>query len=138
MQTKLGDNILVVGKAIKDSEFKYVGTNGTPVTSFSLNVGKRKDTTTIFVNCKAWYALAEYSAKIKKGDSVIVIGHTEEREYNGKTYVDLIAEWLNVVSDNTEANVAPNGKSMHSAIQTDNKQTSAFTELDEGDGDLPF
>lgn len=138
MQTKIGDSVLVVGKAIKDAEYKRVGSKDSPVTSFSLNVGKRKDTTTIFVNCKAWYALAEHSFNISKGDTVIVIGHTEEREYNGKTYVDLIAEWLNVVSDGDLVNTAPNGKPMHSAIQTDNSQNGMFTELDEGDGDLPF
>ena len=109
MQTKLGESVLVVGKCVKDAEYKRVGSKDSPVTSFSLNVGKRQDTTTIFVNCKAWYALAEYSKQICKGDAVIVIGHTESREYNGKTYTDLIAEWINFVSDTEPAELSPSG-----------------------------
>jgi hypothetical protein len=109
MQTKLGESVLVVGKCVKDAEYKRVGAKDSPVTSFSLNVGKRQDTTTIFVNCKAWYALAEYSKEIRKGDAVIVIGRTESREYNGKTYTDLIAEWINFVSDTEPAELSPSG-----------------------------
>ena len=109
MQTKLGESVLVVGKCIKDAEYKRVGAKDSPVTSFALNVGKRQDTTTIFVNCKAWYALAEYSKQICKGDAVIVIGRTESREYNGKTYTDLIAEWINFVSDSETAELSPSG-----------------------------
>lgn len=113
MQGNIGDAVIVAGKAIKDAEYKLVGDKQSPICSFSLNVGKRKDTTTIFVNCKAWYALAKYSQDICKGDTVVVIGHTESREYNGKTYTDLTAEWLNVVGNEesgTHREAAPSGK----------------------------
>ena len=130
MQSKLGESVIVAGKAIKDAEFKIVGEKQSPVCSFSLNVGKRKDTTTIFVNCKAWYGLANYSKYIQKGDSVIVIGHTEEREYNGKTYTDLIAEWLNFVGNDTpSAEIAPSGVAYPKAVK--------FEEVDEKEA-LPF
>ena len=130
MQAKLGESVIVAGKAIKDAEYKIVGSKGSPVCSFSLNVGKRKDTTTIFVNCKAWYGLANYAQNIQKGDNVIVIGHTEEREYNGKTYTDLIAEWINFVgSDETSAEIAPSGKPYPATVKFEEAQT---------DGDLPF
>ena len=133
MQTKLGESVLVVGKAIKDAEYKRVGSKDSPVVSFSLNVGKRQDTTTIFVNCKAWYGLAELSKNISKGDTVIVIGHTESREYNGKTYTDLTAEWLNIVSadyvPSTGGEVSPSGKPYPKTVKFE--ETAA-------DGDLPF
>ena len=46
----------------------------------------------------------------KKGDTVIVTGHTESREYNGKTYTDLVAEWLNIISAESEVRkTAPSG-----------------------------
>ena len=140
MQTKLGESVLVVGKCIKDAEYKRVGAKDSPVTSFALNVGKRQDTTTIFVNCKAWYALAEYSKEIHKGDAVIVIGHTESREYNGKTYTDLTAEWINFVSNTEPAELSPSGVPYpKGATFTDAAPSkTAFSEIDGGDGELPF
>ena len=130
MQSKLGESVIVAGKAIKEAEYKIVGAKNSPVCSFSLNVGKRKDTTTIFVNCKAWYGLANYSKNIQKGDNVIVIGHTEDREYNGKTYTDLVAEWINFVgNEDACAEIAPSGVAYPKAVK--------FEEAP-NDGDLPF
>ena len=133
MQTKLGEYTLVIGKATKDAEYKLVGDKQSPICSFSLNIGKRQDTTTIFANCKAWYGLAELSQNISKGDTVIVIGKTESREYNGKTYTDLVAEWLNIVSADyvpTSAGVAPNGVPFPAGVK--------FEELASSESDLPF
>lgn len=133
MQTKLGDSVLVSGKAIKDAEYKIVGAKESPICSFGLNVGKRQDTTTIFVNCKAWYGLAEYAKNICKGDTVIVIGHTESREYNGKTYTDLTADWLNILSadfvQSISAETAPSGKAYPAGVkfeEDNNKEPLPF------------
>ena len=110
MQIKIGDSVIVAGRAVKDAEYKLVGSKDSPLCSFGLSVGKRQDTTTIFANCKAWYGLAQYAANIQKGDTVIVTGHTESREYNGKTYTDLVAEWLNIISAESEVRkTAPSG-----------------------------
>ena len=130
MQIKLGDYDIVVGKATKDAEFKLVGEKQSPVCSFSLNVGKRQDTTTIFANCKAWYGLAQLSKNISKGDTVIAIGKTESREYNGKTYTDLIAEWLNIVSgDFAPSEIAPSGKPFPAGVKFEESSSES---------DLPF
>jgi single-stranded DNA-binding protein len=136
-QGKLGDMVIVTGKASGDAEFKLVGAKNSPLCTFSLIAGKRKDTTTIFVNCKAWYGLAHYCENIKKGDSVCVIGTLEEREYNGKTYTDLVVEWVNIV-DATTVETSPSGTPYHPATQFEDTSTSKFSELDGGDGDLPF
>lgn len=136
MQAKIGESVLVVGKAIKDAEFKIVGAKDSPICSLSLNVGKRQDTTTIFANVKAWYSLAEYSRHICKGDAVIAIGHTESREYNGKTYTDLVAEWINFVGDGEASaviptgEVAPSGKAYPPSVK--------FEEVTGSESDLPF
>ena len=130
MQAKIGESVLVVGKAIKDAEYKRVGSKDSPVVSLSLNVGKRQDTTTIFVNVKAWYSLAEYAQHICKGDSVIAIGHTETREYNGKTYTDLIAEWINFVGDDeSSGEIAPSGKPFPKEVKFEESSSES---------DLPF
>lgn len=98
MQTKFSDgSVGVAGKVTKDAECKVVGDKQSHIASFSIIAGKRKDTTTIFVNCKAWHGLADYAANIKKGDFVYAIGQIKSREWQGKTYEDLDCEWLNVV-----------------------------------------
>ena len=131
-QGKLGDMVIVTGKASGDAEFKLVGAKNSPLCTFSLIAGKRKDTTTIFVNCKAWYGLAHYCENVKKGDSVAVIGTLEEREYNGKTYTDLVAEWINFVSsdDAPQRELAPNGTPFPAGVTFEES-------ADDGD-DLPF
>ena len=85
---------MCTGTVTRDAQYKCVGDKQTPVTSFSMAAGKNPDTTTIFVECKAWRDLAKVAATFHKGDAVCVIGKIEEREYNGKTYKDLVCEWL--------------------------------------------
>ena len=134
MQSKLSDgSVLVVGKCTGDAEYKRVGQKDSPVTSFSLIVGKRQDTTTIFANCKAWYRWAEYAKHIKKGDQVLVIGKLESREYNGKTYTDLVADWIDYLgSDETShQELAPNGVAFPAGVTFEEDRSS-------GDGGLPF
>jgi len=97
MQGKIGELTIVIGNATKDAEVKTVGEKKSLVASFGLAIGKRQDTTTIFANCKAWRHLATYASGIRKGDTVIVAGKFESREWEGKTYTDLTAEWLNVL-----------------------------------------
>ena len=131
MQIKLGDYVLVVGRATKDAEFKIVGAKESPVCSFGLNVGKRQDTTTIFANCKAWYKWAEIAKNIRKGDDVLVIGKTESREYNGKTYTDLIAEWVEIggaeVAQSAPREIAPSGKPFPAGVKFE--ESSSDVEL---------
>lgn len=95
MQIKFGEGWLVTGTATKDAEYKEVGDKETPLASFSLAIGKRQDSTTIFANCKAWRKLGKYAATIKKGDAVMAVGTIETHEYNGQNYTTLICEWLN-------------------------------------------
>jgi len=78
MQGKIGDSVIVAGTATKDAAVRRVGAKNSVLCSFSLAVGKAKDTTTIFANCNAWRGLGEYASEIRKGDSVCVIGKIEE------------------------------------------------------------
>lgn len=119
------DYFMVTGTVTRDAQFRTVGDKNTPIASFSINAGKRPDTTTIFVECKAWRKLGECSSSIVKGDTVCVIGKMESREYNGKTYKDINCEWLNVVGKA--------GQTPASAPKTFSEMMDADT-----DGDLPF
>ena len=96
MQGNLGDAVSVAGICTKDAELKYVGEKKTPMCTFSLAVGKRQDTTTIFANCKAWRSLAVQASQVHKGDSVFAVGEIEENEYNGKTYKNLVMDYFGI------------------------------------------
>lgn len=99
MQVKLqGDICMIQGTVTRDAEFKITGAKNTKIASFSLAVGKNKDTTTVFATCKAFGRLAEYAANVRKADSVMCIGKAQEREYNGKTYKDFMCDWIGIAA----------------------------------------
>jgi single-strand binding family protein len=140
MQCKLSDgSVMVQGTCTKDAEFVIRGENHTHITNFSLAVGKNKDTTTIFANCKAFGRLANIAAGIRKGDSVLAVGKTKSREYNGKTYTDLLCDWIGYAGMDSETPPIGNAPSPESnpvyGQQTDLRSYNAD---DAADDDLPF
>lgn len=137
-QAKVGDMVIAAGRAVKDAEMRLVGDNSIPLCSFGLIVGRKADDSgNIFANCKAWRGLAEYAENIQKGDNVCVVGKIEKSEYNGKTYSDLVVEWLNIAGKDGVA-ISPSGKAFPSGVQFEDTSTSSFSDLDSGDGELPF
>lgn len=140
MQTKLPDgSVMVSGYCGRDPEFKTVGEKNSRKCTVGLVVGKQKNpddpaaTVTIWCNVVAWHDLASLLASARKGDPVFVIGKIKSREYEGKTYTDLEAEFLSVAS-------------VHAAIQNPaysmpagDTQNEPFVQLSDGDdGELPF
>ncbi len=132
MQVNFGGAVSVAGICTKDAELKYVGEKKTPMCTFSLAVGKRQDTTTIFVNCKAWSSLAVQASQVHKGDSVFAVGTIEENEYNGKTYKNLVMDYFGV-QPKVEYSV---GEQVHS--ESDIRSALAIPGEPINDGDLPF
>jgi hypothetical protein len=127
---KLHDDVyLATGNATKDAELKRVGAKESLLCKFSIAAGKRKDTTTIFLDIAAWRSLAKYSSDVHKGDSVCVIGTMEAREYNGKTYHTLNADWINVVGKT---------ESGYSAPVTAKEASGGFADLQDSEDELPF
>ena len=96
MQVNFGGAVCVAGTCTKDAELKYVGEKQTPMCTFSLAVGKRQDTTTIFANCKAWRSLAVQASQVHKGDSVFAVSTIEENEYQCKTYKNLVMDYFGI------------------------------------------
>lgn len=102
MQIKLhGDFVMVCGRAAKNGELQHVGANKSRLCKLGLAVDKRPDPEnptgqpiTVWANIVAWHNLASLLALARKGDSVLVIGQIKRREYEGKVYTDLEAEWL--------------------------------------------
>ena len=92
---KLGKNLYgVVGSISRNAELRNTQ-NGKTFAKFSVKAGKREDDSWVYVDCKAWGPLAGYCADLQKGDPFIGIGRIESREYEGKTYTDLMLDWCN-------------------------------------------
>jgi single-strand DNA-binding protein len=77
------DSTIIVGKAGKDAEMKYLN-NGNPVTSFSVAVDrsyKPKDgdlvKRTIWYRVQVFGKFAEVCKDISKGDTIMVIGNLD-------------------------------------------------------------
>ena len=132
MQGNLGDAVSVAGICTKDAELKYVGEKKTPMCTFSLAVGKRQDTTTIFANCKAWRSLAVQASQVHKGDSVFAVGTIEENEYNGKTYKNLVMDYFGIQPKVDYEG----GEQVHSEGEI--RSALAIPGEPINDGDLPF
>ena len=136
MQVNFGGAVCVAGTCTKDAELKYVGEKKTPMCTFSLAVGKRQDTTTIFANCKAWRSLAVQASQVHKGDSVFAVGEIEENEYNGKTYKNLVMDYFGIQPKVEYSG----GEQVHSESDIRNALSDGgFTENPAaGGGNLPF
>ena len=72
-------------------EIKYFE-QGTVKTTFSIPLKKKKEDEPVWLNCIAWGTLAEELGEKAKGTNITVGGYFEEREYNGKTYLDFVVK----------------------------------------------
>lgn len=134
MQTKFKDgSVMVCGGCSKDAELRHVGEKATPRCTVGVAVGKRQNAygeeETVWCNVVAWRAAAEALAGARKGTPVLVIGRLEEREYEGKTYRDLVADYVSVCTP--AAHSAPPAPAADRAAQD-------LRELDGEDDELPF
>lgn len=132
MQTKFKDgSVMVCGGCAKDAELQIVGEKQNRKCSLGIAVGKSQELDdqgrpkTIWCNVVAWHGLASLLSIARKGDPVMVIGKLKTREYNGKEYTDLEAEWLSVASVSA------------AALNPATPPADSFQEI-EDDGELPF
>ncbi len=135
MQSRFKDGtVMICGGCSKDAELRCVGEKQSRVCEVGIAVGKRADPdggdrpVTIWCNLKAWHNLASILSAAKKGDPVFAIGRLETREYNGKQYTDLVAEYVSVCSISV---VAENPA-------TPPPGGNQFEDFSGDDGELPF
>lgn len=118
MQARMPDgSVIVAGTCGRDGEYKLIGEKQTPKATVSVAVGKREDAngekTTVWANVVAWRGLADVLAGARKGDAILAIGRVSTREYNGKTYSDLNADFVSIASIAQQAQQpAPQGDPM--------------------------
>lgn len=126
---KVDSGYIASGSLSRDPEMKTTKT-GKFVTEFSLIAGKKPDGTTRFVNCKAWGDLAQATAKLHQHDAVMVSGRLDSREYNGKTYSDLVCDWIG-------QSIGGYSPATHGSAPTAQPAEPTFTELAD-ESELPF
>lgn len=137
MYSKLQDgSFIVCGFVARDAEFKTTQ-NGKSLCTWSIKVGEKTSPTegergeAIWTNCQAWHNAARYAASIKKGDTVLAVGRISVNEYEGKTYKNLVCEFISIMKDTP---AAPQSSEPYTANTND---LSAYEEILD-DGEVPF
>lgn len=123
---------LFAGSAIRDGEIN-VTQSGKRVGSVSVRAYSRKDGTAAFLTVKAWGNFADTVSSLQKGDAFLAAGRIENREYNGKTYTDLVCDFVIACPSGTAASVPQNFSNLQSRMDN-----AGFAEIGEEDGELPF
>lgn len=127
---------LLQGNATKDAEWAPV--NDKPHAKVSVAAQESPDGGTMFVNVNGWRAQADQVARISKRDSILAIGVLKKREYNGKFYYDLDADFV-VLSGAGLTDRSGYSTQAPSPAPGRPAATNGFEELvDVDDGDLPF
>jgi len=154
------NHITLMGRLTRDPELRYTQA-GTPVASFSLAVDRdftSKDSgerQTDFIDCVAWRKTGEFVSKyFTKGSMAVVSGRLEirdwtDREGNKRRSAEVVVD--NVYFGESKrrdggesgsyrtgapSSGAPSGS--YSDFDRSPKGGSAFSELDDVDGELPF
>jgi len=99
MQIKVGNQVIVTGKLIKDAEFRRVGQSNIEQTRFAVSIGREDP----LISCTAWRSTARVCMGLRKNQHVLVAGTWDEREYNGKIYESLIVDFIAAQAEESAA-----------------------------------
>ena len=122
---------LLQGNATRDGESAPV--NGKDHGKVSVAAAQTPDGNTIFVTVNGWRNRAGEVAAIRKMDSVLAVGVLKKREYEGRDYYDLDADFISVSG---VGGVKRRGNDGSMAAPSGAEQE--FEELEDEDGQLPF
>ena len=150
------NHITIMGRLTRDPELKYTQSQ-TPVTSFTLAVdrdfggrdGGEKQTD--FIDCVAWRSTAEFVSKyFQKGSMAVVSGRLQIRDWtdreggkrrSAEVVVDNIYFGESRRRDSSEGS-SYDSRSSYSSYEAPRSASPApsspFSDLDDGDGELPF
>ena len=124
---------LYAGLVSQDGELKRTQ-NGKEFGSASVRAFNRKDGTAAFMTIKSFGDYSRLIANLRKGDRILCAGTVESREYNGKTYTDMLVDFM-MTSDTIPAASAP---AENRAALTQRMESAGFSEMMDGDSELPF
>ena len=83
---------LMQGNATRDAEDKPV--NGKDHAVVGIAAAEDKNGNTVYVNLNGWRQLCHAVRGIRKGDSILAVGKLKKREYNGRDYYALDADFV--------------------------------------------
>ena len=124
---------LYAGLVSQDGELKRTQ-NGKEFGSASVRAFNRKDGTAAFMTIKSFGDYARLIANLRKGDHILCAGVVESREYNGKTYTDMLGDFI-MAADAMPA--APSPEENRAAL-TQRMDSAGLSEAVEDDAELPF
>ena len=151
------NHITIMGRLTRDPELRYTQSQ-TPVASFTLAVdrdfGSRDggEKQTDFIDCVAWRQTAEFVSKyFTKGSMAVVSGRLQIRDWTDRDggkrrSAEVVVDNMYFgesrrrdgdSGDSRSSSYSSYGKS-GSAGKSSAPAASAFAELDDGDGELPF
>lgn len=119
-------NVFACGKVVRDPEIKQ-GNNGSGSrVKFSVCYGKKK-----FMDCEAWADsdVGSVAGCLEKGDVIGVFGTHRTWEYQDRQYSTLSADMIFTMAVPQTYAPAPSEPAA---------ETSAFSEIDDSGGELPF
>ena len=145
------NKIFLMGRLTRDPELRRTQ-SGTAVTSFSLAVDRdfksqSGEKETDFIDVVAWRSTAEFVAKyFTKGRMAVVEGRLQIREWkdkdgNNRRSAEVVADNIyfgDSKRDGAGSDYAPAYGAPMGGYSAPMGGTSAFAEIDEEDGDLPF
>ena len=124
---------LFAGLVSQDGELKQTQ-NGKEFGSASVRAFNRKDGTAAFMTIKSFGDYSRLISNLRKGDRILCAGVVESREYNGKTYTDMLVDFL-MASDTIPAESVP---AENRAAPNKRIDSAGFSEISEEDSELPF
>ena len=127
---------LFAGIVSQDGELKQTQ-NGKEFGSASVRAFNRKDGTAAFMTIKSFGDYSRLIANLRKGDHILCVGVVESREYNGKTYTDMLVDFL-MASDAMPTATATSPAENRAAL-TKRMDSAGFAEIDDDiEKMLPF
>ena len=143
------NHITLMGRLTRDPELRYTS-SGTAVASFALAVerdfvsrdgGERQ---TDFIDCVAWRQTGEFVSKyFAKGNMAAVSGRLQIRDWNDKDgnkrrSAEVVVDNVYFCESKKSRDGAAPAAQAPAGYREAARGGSAFAELDDGDGELPF
>lgn len=129
---------VVSGRLNKDPEVRAFD-NGKIKCTFGFKADWKKGANgngeTKWANCVAWGDDAKEAAMLREGDTVICTGRFNSREYNGRTYEEIIVDAI--VKCGSPRRSVDDLKSKFPTAVTEGSGEMVFAD-DDSDGELPF
>lgn len=127
--------VLLTGRAIRDGEDATVNK---PCARVSVAAKQEPDGSTLFVTVKGWRDRYRDVLRIRRGDQILAYGRYASREYNGKLYRDLDADFITISGGSYTGGDAYDPPHPRPAGAPVDVSADGFDEIEDNDEELPF